>query len=228
LSCESALDNLQRTDSEMARGRIVIAHLGNGASMTAVRDGQSVETTMGFTPTGGLMMGTRTGDLDPGVLLYLLTEQGIRPDQLRTLVNKQSGLRGVSGQTSEMRELIELAEVDRDAANAINLFCYVAKKQLGGLVAVLGGIDMLVFTGGIGERAAQVRTGICAGLEFLGIALDEKRNRDNASVISKNDATVPVRIVPADEDRMIARHTLSALQGGNSCRSDSTHRSRVR
>jgi acetate kinase len=215
LSCESVLDGLEGVDPALARRRIVIAHLGNGASMTAVLDGHSIETTMGFTPTGGLMMGTRTGDLDPGVLLYLLTEHGISPDRLRTLVNKQSGLKGVSGRTSEMRELLDLAPVDVDAASAIDLYCYLARKQLGGLIAVLGGIDLLVFTGGIGERAAGVRSGICTGLAFAGIELDEKRNQADDAVISGDGATVSVRIIPTDEDRMIARHTLSAIQGGN-------------
>jgi len=214
LSCESVLDELRRIDPAMVERRIVIAHLGNGASMTAVRDGHSVETTMGFTPTGGLMMGTRTGDLDPGVLLYLLSEQGMSPDRLRLLVNKQSGLKGVSGQTSEMRDLLELAPFDRNASNAIDLYCYLARKQLGALIAVLGGIDLLVFTGGIGERAAAVRSGICASLEFAGIALDETRNAGNATIISANDATATVRVIPTDEDRVIAQHTLSALQGG--------------
>ena len=214
LSCESVLDELRRIDPALAERRIVIAHLGNGASMTAVRDGHSVETTMGFTPTGGLMMGTRTGDLDPGVLLYLLSEQGMSPDRLRLLVNKQSGLKGVSGLTSEMRDLLERAPIDPDASNAIDLYCYLARKQLGALIAVLGGIDVLVFTGGIGERAAAVRSGVCSGLEFAGIALDETRNADNAAIISADDASAIVRVTPTDEDRMIARHTLSALQGG--------------
>jgi acetate kinase len=160
------------------------------------------------------MMGTRTGDLDPGVLLYLLSEQGMSPDRLRLLVNKQSGLKGVSGQTSEMRDLLELAPFDRNASNAIDLYCYLARKQLGALIAVLGGIDLLLFTGGIGERAAAVRSGICASLEFAGIALDETRNAGNATIISANDATATVRVIPTDEDRVIAQHTLSALQGG--------------
>jgi acetate kinase len=213
LSCESIMDDLHRVAPGEAAGRIVIAHLGNGASMTAVRDGKSIETTMGFTPAGGLMMGTRTGDIDPGVLLYLLSAQGMTAEQLRTLVNKRSGLKGVSGSTSEMRELLDKAPHDSAAANAVDLYCYLASKQLGGLVAVLGGLDTLVFTGGVGENAASVRSRICAGFEFAGVSLDERSNATHKPVISRAGAGVTVRVVTTDEDRMIARHTLSALQG---------------
>jgi acetate kinase len=212
LSCESVLEQFKGLDPKAAAGRLVIAHLGNGSSMTAVRNGQSVETTMGFTPTGGLMMGTRTGDLDPGVLLYLMSAKGMDVEALRRLVNKQSGLKGVSGRTSEMRELLEGA--DADAANAVALYCYLARKQLAGLIAVLGGIETLVFTGGIGEHAAPIRAGICADFEFAGIALDTARNAHDDSIISARASRVCVRVIPTDEDRVIARHTLSALRGG--------------
>jgi acetate kinase len=209
LSCESVLEQL---DPAAALGRLVIAHLGNGSSMTAVRDRKSVETTMGFTPTGGLMMGTRTGDLDPGVLLSLMSAKDMSGEALRRLVNKQSGLKGVSGQTSEMRQLLE--DAGPDAANAVALYCYLARKQLAGLIAVLGGIDTLVFTGGIGEHAAPIRDGICADFEFAGIVLDEGQNAAGDPIISAATSTVTVRVVPTDEDRVIARHTMLALQGG--------------
>jgi acetate kinase len=212
LSCESVLEQLATLDPAGASGRLVIAHLGNGSSMTAVRDEKSTETTMGFTPTGGLMMGTRTGDLDPGVLLYLMSAKGMDAEALRRLVNKQSGLKGVSGRTSEMRELLD--DSSAEAANAVALYCYLARKQLAGLIAVLGGIETLVFTGGIGEHAAPIRAGICADFEFAGIVLDEVRNAAGDPIVSAATSNVIVRVIPTDEDRVIARHTMSALQGG--------------
>jgi acetate kinase len=190
--------------------RVIIAHLGNGASMAAVRAGISVETTMGFSPAGGLVMGTRSGDLDPGVLIYLL-EQGMTPKALDELVNKQAGLLGVSGTTEDMSELLESEATDPRAAEAIELFCYQARKFLGALTAVLGGLDTLVFTGGIGEHAASVRARICEGLEFLGIRLDERRNVSSEPVISRDGSPTTVRVIKTDEDLMIARHTRQVI-----------------
>jgi acetate kinase len=207
LSYEYVMEELRRIDREAYDGRVVVAHLGNGASMAAVRGGVGVDTTMGFTPTGGLVMGTRCGDLDPSVPLFLLEERGLTPTQISDLVNKQAGLLGVSGTSADMRDLLDREPEDRRAAEAIALFCYQAKKFLGALAAALGGLDALVFTGGIGEHSATVRERICEGLGFLGIQLDPERNAAHAPIISSDDAAVTVRVVPTDEDLMVARHT---------------------
>ena len=207
LSYEYIMQELRSQDSAAASGRVVLAHLGNGASMAAVLEGRSIDTTMGFTPTGGLVMGTRTGDLDPGVLLYLLESRGMNPAALNTLVNRQSGLLGVSGISADMHDLLDKASSYEHAAEAIDLFCYQAKKILGAFAAALGGLETLVFTGGIGEHAAPVRRHICERLEFLGIALDEKRNKAHAPIISRDGSAVVVRVMKTNEDLMIARHT---------------------
>lgn len=212
LSYEYIIGALQAIDATAARGRVVIAHLGNGASMAAVRGGVGIETTMGFSPTGGIMMGTRTGDLDPGVLLYLLGARGMSAADVSTLVNKGAGLRGVSGTSADMRDLLAAAVTDPHAAAAVDLFCYTAKKALGALVAVLGGLDTLVFTGGIGEHAAPVRARITAGLDYLGLHVDAQRNAAHDGVISTDDSAVTVRVMPTDEDLMIARHTAQLMQ----------------
>jgi len=188
--------------------RAVIAHLGNGASMVAVRDGVSVDTSMGMTPTGGFMMGTRSGDLDPGVLLHLLGA-GYSAEKLEGLLNHEAGLLGVSGQSSEMRVLLEKRKTEPAAALAVQMFCYQARKFIGAFAAALGGLDTLVFTGGIGEHAATVRTEICSGLQYLGVALDGAANNRNAEVISATGGRCVVRVVETDEDLMIARHTRS-------------------
>jgi acetate kinase len=207
LSCEYVMEELRATDPAEADGRVVIAHLGNGASITAVRGGVGLDTTMGFTPTGGLVMGTRSGDLDPGVLIHLLRSRESGSGVLGDLVNREAGLLGVSGTSADMRDLLACEEDDPRAAEAIDLFCYQAKKFLGGLAAALGGLDTLVFTGGIGEHAAPVRWRICEGLTLLGIRLDQDRNATHASVISREDGAVTVRVVRTDENLMIARHT---------------------
>ncbi|HEY8742298.1 MAG TPA: acetate/propionate family kinase, partial [Chloroflexota bacterium] len=195
--------------------RLIIAHLGNGASMAAVREGCSVDTTMGFTPAGGLVMGTRCGDLDPGVLLYLLRQRGFNPAALDMLVNREAGLLGVSGRSAGMLELLAASGNDSHAAEAVALFCYQARKFLGALVTVLGGLDMLVFTGGIGEHAAAVRAQVCADLPFLGIELDPTLNTANASLISAQTSAVRVRVIPTDEERVIAGHTVAVLRGAS-------------
>jgi acetate kinase len=207
LSYEYVMGELRVLDPEAAVGRVLIAHLGNGASMVAVRGGVGVDTTMGFTPTGGLMMGTRSGDLDPGVLLYLLEEKELSPPEVGELINSRAGLLGVSETTADMRDLLSREADDPRAAEAISLFCYGAKKFLGALAAALGGLDTLVFTGGIGEHAATVRWRICEGLEFLGLSLDGSRNAEHAPVVSPDDTPVTVRVIPTDENLMIARHT---------------------
>jgi acetate kinase len=207
LSYEYVMGELAALDPPVAAGRVLVAHLGNGASMVAVRAGVSVDTTMGFTPAGGLAMGTRPGDLDPGVLLHLLRSRGMTPAALSELVNREAGLLGVSETSADMRDLLSRMAADPRAAEAVALFCYQAKKFLGALVVALGGLDTLVFTGGIGEHAATVREQICEGLEFLGVGLDLERNAEHAPIISRDDAVVTVRVLPTDEDLMIARHT---------------------
>jgi acetate kinase len=195
-----------------AEGRIIIAHLGNGASMAAVRGGIGMDTTMGFTPAGGLMMGTRPGDLDPGVLLHLLAEGSMPPGVLDELINRQSGLLGVSGTSADMRDLVDRQSADTHAAEAVALFCYQARKYLGTLAVVLGGLNTFVFTGGIGEHAASVRMRICEGLEFIGIRLDPRRNEAHEAVISPPGNSVTVRVIKTDEDQMIAQHTRELLE----------------
>ena len=197
------------------RGRVVVAHLGNGASMAALKDGHSQDTTMGFTPIGGLMMGTRSGDLDPGILVYLMDEKGYSARQFEKLLNHRSGLIGVSGMTSDMKTLLEKSSEELHAAQAVEMFCYQARKAVGGLSAILGGLDALVFTGGIGEQAAPVRRLICSGLDFLGIHLDPERNEAHASIISTEDSPCTVRVIPTNESLMIARHTRQLLFAGS-------------
>src|ERR671916_1419539 len=212
LSYEYVMEELRRLDPEACDGRVVVAHLGNGASMAAVWGGVGVDTTMGFTPTGGLVMGTRSGDLDPSVPLYLLGERGLTVTEVSDLVNKQAGLLGVSGTSADMRDLLDREASDPRAAEAVALFCYGAKKFLGALAAALGGLDALVFTGGIGEHAGLVRERVCEGLAFLGIRLDRGRNAAHAPVISGDAAAVTVRVVPTDEDLMVARHTRRLIE----------------
>jgi acetate kinase len=206
LSYEYIMQELETLDASAFRRRVIIAHLGNGASMVAVRDGVGIDTTMGFSPTGGLVMGTRSGDLDPGVMLYLLQVERLSPSEVSELVNKRAGLLGVSGTSSDMRDLLDREADDPRAAEAVDLFCYQARKHLGALVAVLGGLDTLVFTGGIGAAAAPIRWRICTGLEYLGIQLDERRNKAHAPVISRAGSSMTVRVMQTNEELMIARH----------------------
>ena len=212
LSYEYVVGELRRVDREAADGRLVVAHLGNGASMAAIRGGVGLDTTMGFTSTGGLVMGTRSGDLDPSVPLFLLKEGGLTPTEVSDIVNKQAGLLGVSETSADMQDLLDREAYDGRAAEAVALFCYQAKKFLGALAAALGGLDALVFTGGIGEHAAPVRERVCESLGFLGIRLDPERNAAHAPVISSDDAAVTVRVVPTDEDLMVARHTSRLIE----------------
>lgn len=193
------------------KGRVIIAHLGNGASMAALEDGRPQDTTMGFSALGGLMMGTRSGDMDPGILLYLMDEKGYDTRQLEKLLDQRSGLVGVSGISSDMKTLLDQRTAEPHAAQAIELFCYTARKSVGALAAVLGGLDALVFTGGIGERAAPVRWMICRGLEYLGIHLDPDANDIHADTISTGQSPCKVRVIPTNEDLMIARHTRALL-----------------
>ena len=212
LSYEYVLNELERTPGANAQGRLIVAHLGNGASMAAVHQGRGIETTMGFTPTGGLVMGTRSGDLDPGLMLYLLQQRGISPEELHELVNRRSGLIGVSGVSSDMQDLLAREADDPDAALAVALFCYQARKFIGALAAALAGLDELIFTGGIGEHAAPVRARICEPLAFLGVAVDPARNAAGEPLISPPGGQVAVRVVKTNEELMMARHADSLLR----------------
>ncbi len=187
--------------------RLLIAHLGNGASMAAVRSGRPLDTTMGFTPAGGFMMGTRPGDLDPGVILYLLERKGYDEARLGDLVNRKSGLLGVSGLSADVKTLIDARATNPDAAMAIEMFCYQTRKAVGALAAALGGLDLLVFTGGIGEHAAAVRAEVCAGLVHLGIAIDARRNDSSDDTITTAESRCRVRVIPTNENLMVALHT---------------------
>lgn len=187
--------------------RVVIAHLGNGASITAVRGGQSIDTSMGLTPTGGVIMGTRSGDLDPGVLVYLVREKKFDAARLEELVDHRSGLLGVSGLSSDMRQLHEAAELNPDARLAIEMFCHSVRKQIAAMIAVLDGLDLLVFTGGIGENDAQVRAAICGGLTWMGVSLDASRNRAAGKPINDGASCCSVQVLASREDEQIARHT---------------------
>jgi acetate kinase len=208
LSYASIVDRL----GDRIAPRTIVAHLGNGASMAALRDGTSVDTTMGFTPLGGLMMGTRPGDLDPGMLLYLLQQTGRSVDDVADLVADQAGLRGVSQRSADMKALLDHEDDDPQTAVALELYVYLARKQLGGLLAVLGGLDLLVFTGGIGEHAAPIRERICRDFAFAGIEIDPEKNAAHATVISCDDSPARVMVLPADEERMIARDTIQLIQ----------------
>jgi acetate kinase len=199
-----------------ADGRIILAHLGNGASMAAVKQGQPVDTTMGFTPTSGLPMSRRSGDLDPGLVAYLARTEGMSADQFHKMVNTESGLLGVSETSSDMRDLLKQEQHDPRAAEAVALFCYQAKKWIGTLTATLGGLDTLVFTAGIGEHSPVIRARICDGLEFLSVALDTARNENGEPVISKEGGNVTVRVMHTDEESEIAR-SVSELLGELKC-----------
>ncbi|SEP71773.1 acetate kinase [Ectothiorhodospira magna] len=194
-----------------ATGRVVAAHLGNGASLCAMQDGVSVASTMGFTALDGLPMGTRCGTIDPGVVLHLMTQDGMTSDQISDLLYKQSGLLGVSGISADMRDLLD--STDPAAAEAVALFCYRTFREIASLAAALGGLDHLVFTAGIGEHAAPVRSMVCQGCEWLGVHIDEVRNARGEVRISTDDSPVGVWVIPTDEERMIAWHTARCVAG---------------
>jgi acetate kinase len=194
-----------------ARGRVILAHLGNGASLAAVYQGKSLDTSMGFTPTGGVPMSTRSGDLDPGLVWYLARTEGITGKKFNEMVNFQSGLLGISETSSDMHDLLERETEDVRAAEAVALFCYQVKKWIGAFAAALGGVETLVFAGGIGENASVVRARICDGLGFLGIELEEKRNTANEDIISAAASRVDVRVIHTDEEWMIAKTVCRVL-----------------
>ncbi|HSP63817.1 MAG TPA: acetate/propionate family kinase [Pyrinomonadaceae bacterium] len=221
LSYTYLMEELTRLgDPAALKGRVVLAHLGNGASLAAVRDGKSIDTSMGFTPTAGLVMGTRSGDLDPGLLSFLARSERMTAAQIDRLVNHESGLLGVSETSSDMRDLLAQEAGDLRAAEAVTLFCYQAKKWIGSFAAALGGLDTLVFAGGIGENAPLVRARICEGMRFLGIELDESRNAESAGVISAESGRVAVRVIRTDEELMIARSVWRILGHGGVCEED--------
>ena len=212
LSYEFLMEELTRLgDPAATKGRVILAHLGNGASLAAVRNGNSIDTSMGFTPTSGLVMSSRSGDLDPGLVSYLARTEQMSASQFSEMVNQASGLLGVSEISSDLRDLLARESDDVRAAEAVALFCYQAKKWIGSFAAALGGLDTLVFAGGIGENAALIRERICDGLGFLDIELDQKRNAENASLISSDGSRVAVRVVRTDEELMIARSVVRVL-----------------
>lgn len=219
LSYEYLMEELARIgDPAAGRGRVILAHLGNGASMAAVLRGRSMDTSMGFTPAAGLVMSTRSGDLDPGLLSFLARRERMTPAQFERMVNHESGLLGVSGISPDMRDLLPRAAAGGRAEDAVGLFCYQAKKWIGSYAAALGGLDTLVFSGGIGENVPRVRARICAGLAFLGIELDPRANGRGAAVISRRAGRVTVRVIRTDEELMIARSVWRAVGPGPSRR----------
>lgn len=204
LSYEYIVTELERTSGRGSVRKLIIAHLGHGSSMAAVKDGISVDTTMGFTPAGGLVMSSRSGDLDPGVVLYLLEEEGLTAAAARELVTKKSGLVALAG-TADMEEIVRRAGEDNSAKEALTVYCYSARKHLGALATALGGVETIVFTGGVGENSPEVRKRIADGLGFLGVELDPGKNKENSQVISRG--RVKVMVMKTNEELMIARHT---------------------
>ncbi|MBI5401189.1 MAG: acetate/propionate family kinase [Candidatus Yonathbacteria bacterium] len=211
LSCASVMEGLNTVDIDAKSKKIIIAHLGNGASVTAIKDGKSIDTTMGFTPSSGLPMSSRTGDIDPGALLYVMKGEGLSVESASRLINHESGLLGVSDTSSNMYDLLESEAGDARAKEAVDLFCYEVKKRIGAYSAVLGGADMLIFTGGMGENAPRIRKRVCAGLGFIGIVLDEEKNQNNEEIVSFADAPVCVRVMHTNEELMIARTAVGLI-----------------
>ena len=214
LSCEYIMQALATlNDPVAAKGRVIIAHLGNGSSITAVQHGLSIDNSMGFTPLAGMVMGTRCGDLDPGVITHIADSEGLSPFALNNLLNRESGLLGVSGHSPDMRDLLDREFIDSHCAQAVAMFCYQARKFIGAYAAALGGLDALIFTGGIGEHAAVIRQRICSGMDFIGITLDPNANVSNAPIISVQGSHPTVRVIETNEDLIIARHTCRVIKG---------------
>ncbi len=211
LSYAYLMQKLARLDEKCASGRVVLAHLGNGASMAAVRDGHAVDTTMALTPAAGLVMGTRSGDVDPGLASFFARSEGMTPVEFDHMMNHKSGLLGISETSSDMQELLDRESEDVRASEAVALFCHQVKKCLGAYAAVLGGLDTLVFAGGIGEHAPAIRSRVCDGLSFLGIEVDAARNAASAEVVSSDASRVAVRVIRTDEELMIARYVSATL-----------------
>jgi acetate kinase len=206
LSCEYILHQLQQADERINEKKIIIAHLGAGSSITAIRDGKSIENTMGFSPAGGLVMNTRAGDIDPGVMSYLMKHKKMNADQLESLFNKNAGLEAIAVAGGSMQQLLQDESRDSYAAQAVLLYCYHVKKQVAALTAALGGLDILVFTGGIGENSPVIRQRVCRDLGFLGIELNKALNDRNLENISELPSPVQVFVLPTNEELMIAKH----------------------
>jgi acetate kinase len=214
ISFSYLMEELGRIDPAAARGRVILAHLGSGASLAAVRNARSMDTSMGFTPASGLVMSSRTGDLDPGLAYFLARTEGMTAARFQRMVNRESGLLGVSGTSPDLRDLLAREARDPRAAIAVELFCYQVRKWIGSFAAALGGLDTLVFSAGIGENSPVVRRRICAGLEFLGVGLDRRRNAGNLPLISPDSRPVKVRVIRTDEELMIARSVARILHPG--------------
>jgi len=212
LSYQSLLASFQDHEGETAKnGRVIMAHLGSGASISACHNGQPIDMSMGFTPVSGIMMSTRSGDLEPGIMTYLETEHGMSPQEVSDLVTHQSGLLGVSETTADMHVLLDTQEENPKGKLAVELFCYKIKKMIGSYAAALGGVDSIIFSGGIGERSSEIRARICEGLEFLGIVIEDERNNENARLISSDQSAVGVHVIIAQEDRSIITQTLTVI-----------------
>jgi acetate kinase len=214
LSYAYLMEQLGRREGASAKGRVILAHLGHGASMAAVREGRCLDTTMAFTPAAGLVMSTRSGDLDPGLVGYLARQEGMNAEQFNHMVNTESGLLGVSEISGDVRDLLAREPTDGRAAEALALFCYQAKKWIGSLSAALGGLDILVFSAGIGENSPPIRARICDGLGYLGLELDPALNDANAPVISNNSSQVAVHVIRTDEESYLARRVWELIGHG--------------
>lgn len=213
LSYESLLASFKRHEGETAHnGRVILAHLGSGASVAAIKNGQPIDMSMGFTPVSGIMMSTRSGDLEPGILTYLEAEKGMSPAELSDLFTNKSGLLGVSETTADMQVLLNTQNENPQAKLAIDLFVYKIKKTIGAYAAALGGVDSIIFSGGIGERSAEIRARICEGLGFLDIVMDDVRNNDGARLISSDRSDVGVHVIPAREDEAIVNQTITVIE----------------
>lgn len=211
LSYSYLVEQLRREPTGLPR-RLVLAHLGNGASLAAVREGRSIDTTMGFTPTAGVPMSRRSGDIDPGLVAYLARTEGMTAERFNEMINTKSGLLGISETSSDVRDLLEREKKDVRAAEALAIFCYRVKQAIGAFAAALGGLDAVVFTGGIGEHAAEIRARAVEGLDFLGLVLDPARNGAHATVITRDDSRVTGRVIRTDEESEIARSAREVLK----------------
>lgn len=214
LSYAYILEELRRVEGETAaNGKVVIAHLGSGASLAALQNGKPIDTTMSMTPASGIPMSTRAGDLDPGLALYFAHTEGYDPERFNRMVNFESGLLGISGTTADMKKLLEAEDENERAKDAVDIFCYQAKKNIGSLAAALGGLNTLVFTGGMGENAPKIRARVCEGLEFLGVTIDDARNQQGDRLISADGGQVGVHVIHTDEATTIARETTGLIKG---------------
>lgn len=211
ISYSYLMQQLSKQNADEAKGKIILAHLGNGASIAAVKDGKCIDTSMGFTPAGGIMMSTRSGDLDPGIAWFLMQKK-IDAKSFNDLINHQSGLLGISGLSSDMSDLLQQEKTNKDAALAVDIFCYQIIKYIGAYVAALNGLDVLVFSGGIGENASVIRSRICYAFQYINLFIDQQKNNNNELVISNNQSKIKVYVIPTNEELMIAETTYNILQ----------------